>query len=116
MNPNCKECTDRIVTHLASIYAGSRATRMYVPALHDNRDSQFDDAAVEDLFRQVSFHSTLKRILVNRAKAMAINIVSRERKAILELANKLEASGGKLTGNEAAEIIGRNLVSTELIG
>jgi len=89
---------------------------MYVPALHDNRDSQFDDAAVEDLFRQFSFHSTLKRILVNRAKAMAINIVSRERKAILELANKLEASGGKLTGNEAAEIIGRNLVSTELIG
>jgi hypothetical protein len=102
---------DCIVTHLASIYAGARATGMLVPVLHDKRDSEFDDAAVEDLFRQFSFHPTLKRKLVNRAKAMVIDIVMRERKAILELANKLEASGGRLPGNEAAEIIRLNLVS-----
>lgn len=116
VNANCKKCTDWIVTYLASIYAGARATSVLVCAFHDKRDSEFDDAAVEDLFRQFPFHSTFKRKLVNRGKAMAIEVVTRERKAILELASKLGASGGRLTGSEAAEIIRRNLVSAELIG
>ena len=89
---------------------------MLVPALHDKRDVQFDDAAVQDLFRQFRFHPTLKRQLVNRAKAMAIKTVIREQKAIRELAKRLKASGGRLTGNEAAEVIQHNLVSTTLIG
>jgi hypothetical protein len=80
------------------------------------RDVQFDDAAIEDLFRQLRFHPTVKRQLVNRAKALAINAVVREQKAIRELANILEASAGRLTGNEAAEIIRCNLVSTTLSG
>jgi hypothetical protein len=116
LNANCKDCTDSIVTHLASIYAAAQATKVLVPALHDKRDVQFDDAAVEDLFRQLRFPPIVKRQLVNRAKALAIDTVVREQKAIRELANILEASGGKLTGDEAAEIIRRNLVSTTLIG
>lgn len=116
LNANCKECTDSIVTHLASIYAAAQATKVLVPALHDKRDVQFDDAAVQDLFRQFRFHPTLKRQLVNRAKAMAIKTVIREQKAIRELAKRLKASGGRLTGNEAAEVIQHNLVSTTLIG
>ena len=114
LNPNCKECTDSIVTHLASIYAGARVTKVLVPALHDKRDAQFDDAAVKDLFQKFPFHPTLKRQLVNRAKAMAIDTVIREQKAIRELARRLEASGGRLTGDEAGEIIRSNLVSTTL--
>jgi hypothetical protein len=116
LNANCKDCTDSIVTHLASIYAAAQATKVLVPALHDKRDVQFDEAAVEDLFRQLRFPPIVKRQLVNRAKALAIDTVVREKKAIRELANILEASGGKLTGDEAAEIIRRNLVSTTLIG
>jgi hypothetical protein len=116
LNANCKDCTDSIVTHLASIYAAAQATKVLVPALHDKRDVQFDDAAVEDLFRQLRFPPIVKRQLVNRAKALAIDTVVREQKAIRELANILEASGGNLTGDEAAEIIRRNLVSTTLIG
>jgi hypothetical protein len=114
LNKDCKECVDLIVTRLSAVYAGARATKILTPAFHDQRDAQYDEVDIADLFRQLPFPQAQRRSIINRAKALAINTVMRERKAINALAESLKVAGGFLGGEEASKIIRENLVNFEL--
>lgn len=113
---HCSECVDLIVTRLAAVYAGARATKTLTPAFHDQRDAQRDELDIADLFRQLPFPPAQRKSLIGRAKALAINTVFREQKAIMALAESLKAADGFLSGEDASEIIRENLVSIDFQG
>lgn len=116
VDPNCSECMENVVTHLASIYAGSRATKLLTPVYHDEGDAQYDNRMVDIFFLDLPVLAPQRITLQNRAKRIAIDTIFREEKAIRSLARELERNSGRLGGEEAAEIIEASLSSRSLIG
>ena len=109
LDPTCSDCTDNVVTHLASIYAGSRATKLLTPVEHDERDAQFDDKVIEEFFRDLACLAPQRISLKNRAKRLAINTILRESQAIHALAEALQGNAGTLDGASATDILAKTV-------
>lgn len=114
VNGNCNLCLDDLIRRLTVNVAGGICTKYVTPRYHQERDSQIDQRRIEELFSQMPNLESRKRLLVNQAKASAIDLVRRETKAIESLISAL-ASAKNLTldGNKAEGIIRSALVSSD---
>jgi hypothetical protein len=112
VNPDCAECVRFSVAHLAIHYAAASSIEVLWPSFPFVWDSQ---SKVDQWFEEFSVLGPIKTDLLNRAKALSVQTVRRERKAIKELAIQLAAAEQPLDGRQAERVIRNNLVSAELL-
>lgn len=114
VNASCNLCLDDFVRRLTAILVGGISTRCLVPEYHQERDGQFDKRQIEELFCSLPHLLPLKTKLLNQAKASAISLMQRERKAIdLIISALMSAEHNTLDGVKAEQIVKNALVSSD---
>jgi hypothetical protein len=112
--PDCPDCRQYLIKHIAAELAGDVATETFSPEMHSPYGSVNDSCKCDSLIDQFAVPETFRTAVKNKGRRLAKQLIRREEKTVRVLRDELVSANGELDGKRACEIVRANLTSSEV--